>query len=137
MLSRIRAWLWGDGEDRNGGVDGTRSDGDGDAADAADGGDGTPDDGLPEVDRTRPLVPLRREEFVAGGGFVVLDGDRPGSGVPGEDLNRLHGAATDRFDLDAVEENHKVADVALAADGTVLDVKWYDDPVPVASRFRG
>jgi hypothetical protein len=128
MLSRIRAWLKGE-------------DGDGSTADAGtDGGNekrgGDADGGAVKVDRTRPLTPLRREEFVAGGGFVVRDGDRPGKGVPGEDLNRLHQAASERFDLDSVPENHKVADVALAADGTVLDVEWYETPAPVAARFR-
>lgn len=107
MLTRIREWFSTDGDDEGS------------------------DDPEAEVDRVRPLAPVKKESYLVGGSFVVLDGDHPGSEVPGEDLNRLHEAASERFEVAAVGEDHKVADVSLSAEGDVLDVEWYDDPVPL------
>jgi hypothetical protein len=109
MLSRISEWL---------------SDDDGN-------GDATPADDEATVDRVRPLAPVKKESYLVGGAFVVLDGDDPGSEVAGEDLNRLHESASDRFDVSAIAEDHKVADVGLSTAGEVVDVEWYEDPVPM------
>jgi hypothetical protein len=80
-----------------------------------------------QATRVRPLAAIATDSFR---GFGVLTADaRPDYDVPGTHRSRLHEAACERFDVDAVPPEAAVAAVGLDASGAVVDVAWFAEHV--------
>jgi hypothetical protein len=80
-----------------------------------------------QATRVRPLAAIDTDSFR---GFGVLTADAsPDYDVPGTHRSRLHDAACERYDVDAVPPGAAVAAVSLDDSGAVVGFAWFAEHV--------